>query len=75
MPNPFIGQFSITGLQDQLYEAVIYDFTGHICLQNRIQALGGTLTVGTQAINNGIYFLTLYSNNKLLWIQKIIKQE
>jgi hypothetical protein len=75
MPNPFTDHFSVSGLQDRLYEVVVYDFTGHICLQNWHIASEGKLIVDTRAFNNGIYFLTLYSNNKLLWTQKIIKQE
>lgn len=75
MPNPFTDHFCVTGLQDRLYEVVVYDFTGSICMQNRIQAQAGTLTIDTRLLAGGLYFLCIYTKNQILCTQKIIKQE
>lgn len=75
-PNPFNTQFTLENLpENKQMELVLINFFGQVVYRKSLT--GGQpqqqITIN-QALANGLYILKIYSDKKLLFTQKVIKQ-
>lgn len=71
-PNPNIGEFNVT-VSSQLKNGVIeiYNYLGQLIVNDAIKQ---NFKVNLVDQSNGIYFVRILENNKLVFMQKVIKQ-
>jgi hypothetical protein len=68
-PNPVNEALTVYGL-DKDVTLELYDVAGKLVLSERIN---GTTTINTTCLDQGIYILKLISNNKLIKVNRVIK--
>ena len=69
-PNPFNSAITISVENESLVNVKILDVTGKIVFENEFTEMQSTLNL--EALESGIYFLQITSNNKIA-IKKLIK--
>ena len=69
-PNPSSGIFTINST-DRINSVIVYDYLGNIILNNSLNASSYNINLSNQP--NGIYFVTIKSNEKMT-VQKLIKK-
>ncbi len=76
LPNPNNGEFTLAYDLRQTNKAIITisDITGKVVYTNEITNEFNLVKISTIDLNNGMYFIHLNSNDKLLWTNKFIIQ-
>ena len=76
-PNPNNGSFTLTYDLKTLNEAKvsIYDISGKLVYIKTIDNLESRININTINLNNGIYFIQLSDDIKLLWTDKLVIQK
>jgi hypothetical protein len=76
-PNPNNGSFVLAYNLKTITEAKvgIYDISGKLVYVKTIDNLESRITINTINLNNGIYFIHLSDDTKLLWTDKLIIQK
>lgn len=70
-PNPAASVLNITSSLE-LQKAELTDVTGHIVMSEKLTGRNGQLQLSGLA--NGIYFINVYSNNRIIRHEKIVVQ-
>ncbi len=76
-PNPSSGIVSLEHMADLKHDDLlvrIYNVSGELILEEYHLALNTTIPINISKQADGIYFLMVFSNNKMLCRQKIIKK-
>jgi hypothetical protein len=72
-PNPSINNFKIDFTNSvENVEMRLVDVTGKLIITQSVNGMHHT--VNTNNIDNGLYFIQLYKNNKLVVTSKIVVQ-
>ncbi len=76
-PNPNNGTFTLAYDLKTLNEAKvsIYDISGKLVYIKSIDNLENRIAINTLNLNNGIYFIQLSDDTKLLWTDKLVIQK
>lgn len=76
-PNPNNGSFTLAYDLKTLTEAKvnIYDISGKLVYIKTIDNLENRININTMNLNNGIYFIQLADDTKLLWTDKLVIQK
>jgi hypothetical protein len=76
-PNPNNGSFVLVYDLKTITEAKvsIYDISGKLVYVKTIDNLESRITINTINLNNGIYFIQLSDDTKLLWTDKVVIQK
>jgi hypothetical protein len=72
-PNPFSERFTVEGLPLGKYVIKLYDYQGRLCIDRQGFTSDGRLSVETHKLKPGLYLLSIYFKNEILWKQKILK--
>lgn len=71
-PNPFVSSFTLSNVEN-ISKVVVSDYTGKQIMRvnnNR----NATLTIEAAELPQGVYFIHLMKNNRVVAIQKLVKQ-
>lgn len=76
-PNPNNGSFILAYDLKTLNTAnvTIYDISGKLVYRKAIDNLESKMNINTMNLNNGIYFIQLSDDTKLLWTDKLVIQK
>jgi hypothetical protein len=76
-PNPNNGSFTLAYDLKTLNIAnvTIYDISGKLVYSKTIDNLESRISINTLSLNNGIYFIQLSDDTKLLWTDKLVIQK
>lgn len=76
-PNPNNGSFTLAYDLKALNTAnvTIYDISGKLVYRKAIDNLETRININTMNLNNGIYFIQLSDDTKLLWTDKLVIQK
>jgi endonuclease I len=70
-PNPASNHIIITHTNDLIHRVTIFDVTGKLVLE--LQPMQNSVQVDVSSIQNGVYFIWVYSNNSYTFEKLIIQ--
>lgn len=72
-PNPVTDKLSLSGTSDEDLHIELIDITGKQIIINFEHTNSGNVVADISAISPGVYFVTMYSENRIIGTQKICK--